>query len=37
MAKDINRPFRRSYNNILVDFVDLETLIDIVWKTKRGV
>ncbi|MBW1613671.1 MAG: DUF4143 domain-containing protein [Deltaproteobacteria bacterium] len=37
VAQDINRPFRRSYNNIFVDFVDLETLIDIVRKTKRGI
>ena len=37
VAQDINRPFRRSYNNIIVDFINLETLIDIVWKTKRGV
>jgi len=36
VAQDINRPFRRAYNNILVDFVNLETLIDIVLKTKRG-
>jgi len=25
------------WEHYLVDFVDLETLIDIVWKTKRGI
>lgn len=37
VAQDINRPFSRYYNKILVDFVDLQTLIDIVWKIKGGI